>query len=299
MNTVAIAGVGLIGGSFGLALRKAGFTGRILGISSPATIQQAVARGAIDEGVTLDEALRATDLLYLAQPISVILETIEKIGPLLSRDILITDAGSTKRTIVERAAKYLRAGQFLGGHPVAGKETRGVGAADAELFRSRSYILTPQSASELHTPLAGEFVRWLKRIGAEVEIMSVESHDRALAFTSHLPQLLSTALASVISREFSQNDALPPAGPGLQDMTRLAQSPFEIWRDILDTNTAEVRHALEVYIDKLSNFRDNLTSSTLVRDFTSAAEAVGRLRDRHKPGSATEARHGNLTENES
>jgi prephenate dehydrogenase len=297
VNTVAIAGVGLIGGSFGLALRKAGFGGRLLGISSPATIATAVERGAIDEGVSLEQALQECDVLYLAQPIAVILQTIERTGALLLRDIFITDAGSTKRTIVGRAASHLRRGQFVGGHPIAGKEVRGVAAADSDLFRGQPYILTPNTPNALHTPLAREFVQWLGRIGSEVLVMSAASHDRALAYTSHLPQLASTALAGVISSEFMENEAPLPAGPGLRDMTRLAQSPFEIWDDILSTNADEVSHALEVYIDKLTNFRDNLTSSKLVRDFTLAAQAAGRLRSRQKPSLECQA-HQREADNE-
>lgn len=283
MDTIAIAGVGLIGGSFGLALRKAGFRGRILGISSPATIARAMEVRAIDQGVSLEDGLQSADVLYLAQPIGVILETLERVGALLARDIFITDAGSTKRTIVERAANHLKRGQFLGGHPIAGKEQRGVVAADPDLFRGRPYVLTPQKQDALHTPAAREFIAWLGRIGSDVVVMSTASHDRMLAVTSHLPQLASTALGAVIASEFGGNEQFIPAGPGLRDMTRLAASSYDIWGDILSTNTDEVRHALEVYIDKLTNFRDNLTSSTLVRDFTSAAEAAGRLRGRHKP----------------
>jgi prephenate dehydrogenase len=283
VNSIAIAGVGLIGGSFGLALRKAGFTGRIAGISSPATISRAIELGAIDEGISLEEALRTADVLYLAQPISVILTSIEQIGPLLARDVLITDAGSTKRTIVQRAEKHLKRGEFLGGHPIAGKEVRGVAAADPDLFRGRPYVLTPEAQDGPHTPVGVAFVGWLDRIGANVVKMSPALHDRTLAFTSHVPQLASTALAAVIAGEFGEKDQFVPVGPGLQDMTRLAESSFDLWADILSTNADEVGHALEVYIDKLSNFRDNLTSSALVRDFTSAADAAGRLRGRQKP----------------
>jgi prephenate dehydrogenase len=290
VNTIAIAGVGLIGGSFGLAVRKAGFTGRLVGISSPATIARAIEVGAIDAGVSLREAVAFCDLLYLAQPVAVILQTIEEIGPLLTRDILITDAGSTKRTIVDRAVAHIHRGQFIGGHPIAGKEVRGVAAADADLFRNRPYVLTPDERNSLHTPLARELVQWLGRIGSEVMVMSAASHDRALAYTSHLPQLASTALAAIMSSEFSHKGENLPAGPGLYDMTRLAQSPFEIWGDILGTNADEVSHALQVYIDKLTDFRDNLTSSKLVRDFTLAAEAAGRLRGRQKPSPAGTAR---------
>ncbi|HSV13378.1 MAG TPA: prephenate dehydrogenase/arogenate dehydrogenase family protein, partial [Tepidisphaeraceae bacterium] len=135
MNTVAIAGVGLIGGSFALALRKAGFQGTIIGVSSPATVQKALSLGVIDEAMPLAEAVSAADLVYLAQPISQILETLD----VLDTDALVTDAGSTKAVICDRARRLKR---FVGGHPMAGKESRGVEHADADLFRGRPYVLT-------------------------------------------------------------------------------------------------------------------------------------------------------------
>ncbi len=137
MRTLAIAGVGLIGGSLGLALRKRGFPGTILGISSPKTIETALSRGAIDRGVTLQEAAAEADVILLAQPISVILQTIEELIPIARPDCLITDAGSTKRLICERGGALPC---FLGGHPMAGKETTGIGAADADLFSGRPWI---------------------------------------------------------------------------------------------------------------------------------------------------------------
>ena len=132
MKTVAIAGVGLIGGSFALALRKAGFKGRIVGVSSAATIDKAFALGVIDEALPLAEAAADADLVYLSQPISRIIETLG----VLDTDALVTDAGSTKAVICETARK-LKRGRFVGGHPMAGKESRGVEQADADLFRGR------------------------------------------------------------------------------------------------------------------------------------------------------------------
>src|SRR3954453_14317993 len=138
MQCVAIAGVGLIGGSFGLALRRGGFTGSIIGVSSPRTIEAACERGAIDRGVTLEEAAESADLLLLAQPISVILETIDRLAPIARPECLITDAGSTKAEIVSRAASLPN---FIGAHPMAGKETSGIESADASLFIGRPWIL--------------------------------------------------------------------------------------------------------------------------------------------------------------
>jgi prephenate dehydrogenase len=158
MQTFAIAGVGLIGGSMGLALRKAGFQGEILGISSAPTIEEAVRRGAVDRGVSLEEAAATADVLYLAQPVSAIMDTLDRLVPLARPACLVTDAGSTKSEIGRRAAAIPL---VLGGHPMAGKESRGIAAADADLFRGRTYVLTPRSHEDLARPEVDTFVRWL------------------------------------------------------------------------------------------------------------------------------------------
>ena len=137
MQTVAIFGVGLIGGSFALALRRAGFKGEILGVSSGSTISEALRLGVIDRGVPLEEAALASDLVYLAQPIRQIIETLSLLSGRLKPGALVTDAGSTKVEIVKQGKRLLGPGQFLGGHPMAGKEVRGVAAAEAGLFQGR------------------------------------------------------------------------------------------------------------------------------------------------------------------
>jgi prephenate dehydrogenase len=241
MKTVGIIGVGLIGGSFGLALRNAGFDGTILGVSSTRSIEQATGRGAIDRGATLEEAAAISDLLFLSQPISGILETLRKLDPLVHPGALVTDAGSTKQAIVDEANRSLKRCAFLGGHPMAGKELRGVAAADADLFRGRTWVLT----SDLDHP----FRDWLKAFGARELILDAAQHDRLVAWSSHLPQLASTALASVLQDRAPE--AAGVAGPGLLDSTRLAMSSFDLWRDILDTNKSEISAALDGYIEKL------------------------------------------------
>ncbi len=145
MRIVGIVGVGLIGGSFGLALRAAGFGGEILGVSSASSIEEGVARGAIDRGATLEEAASTCDLLLLSLPISGILETLRQLDPLVRPEALVTDVGSTKQAIAEEAQRSLRRCAFLGGHPMAGKELRGVAAADADLFRGRPGCSRPIS----------------------------------------------------------------------------------------------------------------------------------------------------------
>ena len=164
MQTVAIVGVGLIGSSFGLALRKAGFTGEILGVSSKPALEAAKESGAISAETTLAVAARQADLIYLSQPVDRILKTLERLGPLIKGQCLVTDAGSTKASIVAKAAACLPPGTFLGGHPMAGKETSGAAAGDAGLFKDRLYLLTP--LAETDNPIIPRFKEWLARIGA-------------------------------------------------------------------------------------------------------------------------------------
>jgi prephenate dehydrogenase len=278
METVAIAGVGLIGGSFGLALKAAGFRGTVLGVSSEATIRAALERGAIDRGATLEQAARQADLIYLAQPIGRILDTLHHLDPLVRPEALITDAGSTKHTIVTEARRLIRRCQFLGGHPLAGKEKRGVAEADAGLFAGRTYVLTPAGPDELRTPAASGFAEWVERIGARPVILGAAEHDRLVAFTSHLPQLASTALAATVGGNLTSPEDLRVAGPGLLDSTRLALSAYELWRDILATNTESIKQALTGYINELEQLRENLRTRGAQEEFVRGAELARRLR---------------------
>jgi prephenate dehydrogenase len=274
METVAIFGVGLIGGSFGLALRSAGFTGEILGVSSPNTIARARELRAIDGGVTSEEACTRADLLYLSQPIGRIMDTLRHLQP--KAGALVTDAGSTKNQIVGTAHEHLKTGQFLGGHPMAGKETRGVESADARLFEGRPWVLTPGDPSELETPAARDFLDWLGKIGARTLVLGAEEHDYLVAYSSHLPQLASTALAGMIAE--SAPDAVTVAGPGLVDATRLALSSYDLWRDILATNADAVEEAINAMIGKLEHLRDNLRTREMEQEFRKAAALASSLR---------------------
>lgn len=278
MDTVAIVGVGLIGGSFGLALKKAGFRGTILGVSSEMALRAGLERGAIDRAATLEQAARSADLLYLAQPIGRILDTLHHVDSLVRPDALITDAGSTKHAIVTVAQKLVRRCQFLGGHPLAGKEKRGAAEADADLFRGRTYVLTPAAPTELQTPAARTFVEWLGRIGAKTVVLGAAEHDRLVSFTSHLPQLASTALAATVAENLTAPEDLQVAGPGLIDSTRLALSAYELWRDILATNTESIEQALTAYINELEQLRENLRTNGAREEFARAAELAARLR---------------------
>jgi len=282
LETVAIVGVGLIGASFGLALKRAGFAGSILGVSSAPTLEEALARGAIDEGVPLADAVPQADLVYLAQPIHRILETLERLDPLLRPDALVTDAGSTKARIVEVGRSAIRRGQFLGGHPMAGKETRGAAEAEADLFAGHTYVLTPVDPAEVETLAAREFLGWLRAIGAVPVVLSSEEHDRVVAYTSHLPQMLSTALAAMLAERLAAADDLRVAGPGLADMTRLAASPYEVWGDIIDTNQPAVQAALDALIAELSSLRSALGAQGPQEVFQRANQFAARLKRRRR-----------------
>jgi prephenate dehydrogenase len=265
-SVVSIVGVGLIGGSFALALRKGGFHGKIIGVSSPRTIEAALERQVIDEALSLQDAAAQSDLVYLAQPIQQILETLENIDAWVRPGTLITDAGSTKAAIVERAARTIRRGRFVGGHPMAGKQSRGVAEADADLFHRRPYVLTSPDA---------ELEQCVREIGSRVVFLPPEEHDRLVALTSHLPQLLSTALGSSIAR---QPAAARVAGPAAIDMTRLAMSPYDIWRDIFMTNSGPIDDVLAAFIGKLEELRSMLRRPELEKEFERAAAGAHALR---------------------
>jgi prephenate dehydrogenase len=277
IQTVSILGVGLIGGSFGLALRAAGFAGRIFGVSSPQTIEAALRRGAIDAGKTLPDAVAAADLVYLAQPIARIVELLPEVQQYASPACLITDAGSTKRAIVAKAREVFGSNpRFLGGHPMAGKAQRGVQRAEADLFRGAVYVLTPQNGRLPELPLVHDFLGWIEKIGAVPWVLEPDVHDEVVTWTSHLPQLVSSALALSVSGHLDDPQHLKVAGKGLRDMTRLAESSYDIWKDILTTNGDNLAHALEQFIAQLKHFREHLGSSELKIDF----EAAQRIREK-------------------
>jgi prephenate dehydrogenase len=215
----------------------------------------------------LADAAAQSDVIYLAQPIIKILETLDVIDGAVRPQTLITDAGSTKQAIVERAREKIKRGRFVGGHPMAGKEARGVEAADANLFRTRPYVLTGEDA---------ELEAWIGKIGGRLVKLDADEHDRRVALVSHLPQLLSTALASLIA---DHPEAARVAGPAAADLTRLARSPYEIWRDIFSTNAEEIDLVLRDAIARLQTLRENLqVEPDMQATFARAAQAASQLR---------------------
>ncbi len=157
---------------------------------------------------------------------------------------------------------------------MAGKETRGAAGADADLFRGRTWVLTPDDNAELETPPARDFRAWLDRIGTRIIVLDPDEHDRIVSRTSHLPQLASTALGALLA----EAPHLEVSGSGLIDMTRLALSGYELWRDILATNSEHIDRALTAYIQELEHIRENLRTRQLQEEFESGARTASRLR---------------------
>ena len=274
MKKAAIVGTGLIGASFGLALRAAGFDGEIVGVSSERALAGALEVGAVDRAAPLAEAVGEADLVFLSQTIGRILDTIRHLDPLVKPGALVTDAGSTKSEIVDTALQSITRCQFLGGHPMAGKESRGPQSAEAGLFQGRPWVLTPTEPAELETDAAGEFADWLERIGARQVVLDAAEHDRLVAMTSHLPQLASTALAATLA----DTRGTEVSGSGLMDMTRLALSSYDLWRDILATNAGHIERALAAYIQELEHIRENLRTRQLQEEFERGARLAEKLR---------------------
>jgi prephenate dehydrogenase len=210
----------------------------------------------------------------LSQPVDRILETIPRLAPALHPGTLVTDAGSTKRRIVECALIHLPAGAFLGGHPIAGKEQRGADAADAGLFGNRPYVLTPSGTDNCQ---AEAFREALHSFGAIVMEMSPAQHDSTVALSSHLPQLIATALAATLYRE-DDPQLTHIFGPGLLDMTRLALSSPELWRSILATNKDQVSEALDAYAKVLCELKDSLGEREMANTFEQASVFARTIR---------------------
>ncbi|HEY0375551.1 MAG TPA: prephenate dehydrogenase [Pyrinomonadaceae bacterium] len=252
---VSIVGCGLVGASFALALRRAGLCGRIAGWdSSVSVLDEAIRRGVIDE---VDAALGAgavspSDLIYLATPVGEIMRFLCERAGQVKPGALVTDAGSTKREVCRAARLCLPPDrQFVGGHPVAGHHLSGLAHARADLFEGASYVLIKEE-DEAAGPAVGVLKEAVERIGARARLLTAGEHDRAMAIVSHAPQLLASALAAAVREREDAAALCGLAGEGYRDMTRLASSPWPVWRDILATNSSEVADAVDALAAKLS-----------------------------------------------
>lgn len=260
--TIAIVGVGLIGGSLGLAWRAAK-AARVIGIvRRPESVDEVVAVGACDEA-TLDLAagVQRADVVVVCTPVTSIVPTVEKLLPYLRKGTIVTDAGSTKREICEQLWRALPPGvHFIGGHPMAGSERDGVAAADPYLFENAAYVLTPPAPPTAETDAALHTLKSLVELtGAHTMVMDAKRHDLIVAAVSHVPHLTAAALVHAASQVNSQiPDTLNLAAGGFRDTTRIASGSAPLWRDICHTNSAAITQVLDLLIEDLRSVRSQL-----------------------------------------
>jgi prephenate dehydrogenase len=267
---IAIVGVGLIGGSFALAARRAGIADRISGWDSKRVLDQACERGVIDGVESSFSAGRVSeaDLIYLAAPVRAIIGFLRTRGSSLKPGAIITDAGSTKREVCRAAREALPEHvSFVGGHPMAGSHNSGVEYAEADLFREAPYALVVDESNDGSIAAARLIADIVHGIGARPVMLTAEEHDRAVARLSHAPQLLATALACRV------NEAdLTLAGGGFTEMARLAASRWSVWEDICRTNADEITSALDEVIGEMEAVRSSISSG----DFAAVGAAFGK-----------------------
>jgi prephenate dehydrogenase len=288
-SRVAVLGTGLIGGSFALAVRRALPGIRIAGWDRPSVLERALELGVVDDASPeLQEAVQGADLIYIALPVGLAIERLPDIARHVQANALVTDACSTKRAICTAAEKcFSEDVVFLGGHPMAGSEVSGIDGADAALLDGAKYALVAaedgaisgeqMSRVEKADARIKSFIRVIEAIGARPIWIDAATHDRAAAFVSHLPQLVSIALAGV-TREATDQTGLPLtlAGRGLRDALRLAGSPYSVWRDIVLTNTDNLDMALDRLAQAIERLRAHLRQRELEEEF-SAANDVYKL----------------------
>jgi prephenate dehydrogenase len=275
IRQITIVGTGLIGGSLALALRKARFAGRIVGCDRESALKKAKMRGVINSGfVEPADAVRGSQLVVLATPVLAIVDLIGRLGPGLPATTLLTDVGSTKAVVAQQALKVFgkNAGKrFLAGHPMAGKEHSGVDYADADLFHNAVWFLTALPGQNLNQGLFAQFAGWIDQIGARIAMLPPEDHDRLCAWISHLPQMISTALAAALVEEFGEDAPLLPAGGrALREMTRISASPYSMWRDIAISNRKNLEDAMFKVEHRLAHIRENLATRALAEEFEQA-----------------------------
>lgn len=275
---IAIFGLGLIGGSIALAARQQWPAGLVIGVDDRAVLELAMVRHAIDVAADDPVVAAEADLVILAAPVHVNADLLEGIGRHVTGKALVTDVGSTKRLIVERARALPPRLTFVGGHPLGGAPRGGLGNARPDLFAGRPWLFTPEGDAD--GAALDRLQQFVEGLGARPHVMSPAEHDRLLAYLSHLPQLAASALMHVVGSE-AGGDGLALTGRGLADTTRLASSPAAIWRDICSSNADELGEALDVLIAELQQLREHLDSGDAIdRIFDSAATWRAKLVDR-------------------
>jgi prephenate dehydrogenase len=279
IERIAILGTGLLGTSVGLALRAAGFRGAISGWNrSQEGAQAALSMGAVDSiGTDPLQVARESQVVLLAVPIYATLDYMERLAPLLGSEHLVTDVGSTKAQITAAAGRLFNTPEraaFLPGHPMAGKERGGAALGNANLFRGAVWLFTDDPSWQ-RSPHSAVLVKgwreWVSAMGSKVLDLEPARHDELVAWVSHLPQFVATALSALLEEEVGAAPELKDVGGrALREMTRLGASPYSMWRDIAYTNTEAVETALAALEQRLAHLRENLRTPALRDEFEQA-----------------------------
>lgn len=279
-DTVTIVGTGLMGGSLGLAIERFYPDKTVAGVDYPEEIKGALRRDAIDEGYdpnNLESAVDGSDLVVLATPIDRIIEIIGKLPELIEEETVVLDLGSTKKDICSRGREALDGtpATFIGGHPMTGAEVKGIAGAHPLLYENSVFVLVMPEGKP--TEVSEKLEGFLAGLGAEPRYMAAETHDRIVARVSHLPQLISISLMETVGEADQPGDYLGLAGGGFRDMTRIAESPFEIWEDILDTNGELIREEVENFLRNTEETLSSIEKGGIGRKFAEAGELRGEL----------------------
>lgn len=275
-SRVVIVGVGLIGGSLALALKRAGVAGTVVGVGrSPASLQKALDLGVIDEAATLEDAARGASLIVLCAPVAQNFALLHALEPHLQPGTIVTDAGSTKSDVIMAAKTALgdKVAQFVPAHPIAGRELNGVEAALADLYVGKKTVLCPLQENA-RADVAAVRAMW-ETAGAQCHVMSAVQHDAVFAAVSHLPHVLSYALVAQVANAEDAALKLDFAGGGFRDFTRIAASSPEMWRDICVANRDALLRELNTYQSVLAHLKARIEKGdgdALERLFTRASK---------------------------
>jgi prephenate dehydrogenase len=276
---ISIIGLGVIGGSIGLAIKQADPDFIVTGFDSVENIDAALQRDAIDFGsISLPSLLHDADIIFLCTPVHTIIELLPIIAKNCKRSAIITDVGSTKSEIVNAAKKIFHShGTFIGGHPMAGSEGKGIEFADALLFQNATYVLC---ADNTQKKKISKLTSLLQSIGARVLFLSAKDHDTIAASISHLPQLIAVAMMNMVEQKNKKHPGyLQLAAGGFRDITRIASSPYGMWNDILASNSIEIRKILKEFSSLLSRFEKDLRSSSSHKSFAERFRNAKIVRD--------------------
>jgi len=273
-SRITIIGMGLIGGSIALAMKRKKFCETIIGVDEFSTIHRALERGTINEGFNrteLEKAVKGSEIIFICTPVQQIVELLPVVAQAADENALVCDVGSSKSYIVEQANKQFPENKyFLGTHPMAGAETRGIESADPFLFENAIWVMTP--GHRIPEKITRKLGLLLEGMGARILMLTPKMHDRIIAAVSHLPQFAAVAMVNLIARFYQEDpNYLKLAAGGFRDMTRIASSPFSVWRDICRTNKEQIINFIDEYIAELQHIKKLLQDQNMESYFNQAA----------------------------